>query len=381
MSAHMKQSFLARDRRAVAFAAALILGGATSPAAAQSLWERIISPFQTQQPQPAPAPVPTTPAPAAAPAGRTAPAARQAAPAKPVQILPPGSVPNAPAAAPAARAARPAAASTPATAAAPAAPVAVPAAQAEAAAAVEPSWPARIAVVPPRRPAETLAASPGAASPELAAAAPEVTPAPKPVVTAAVTPTVAPQPQQQAPLTERGIIERANAYFTSMTTMVAKFTQIGADGRRLGGTLFLQRPGRLRFDYDPPATMQVIADGSNVAVRDRKLATQDLYFISQTPLKFLLRERVNLGEDIRVIGVQNERDGVRISLEDRSTLGGTSRITLYFDGQMENLQQWRITDAQGFQTTVILNNVEKGRPIDQSAFKIEYNNPISDNNR
>jgi outer membrane lipoprotein-sorting protein len=373
----MKQSFFARDRRAVAFAAALVLGGATSPAAAQSLWERIISPFQTQQPQPAPAPVQTAPAPA--PAGRTAPAARQAAPAKPVQILPPGSVPNAPAAAPVARAARPAAAPpTPAIPTAPAGPAAAPAAQAEAT--TEPSWPARIAVVPPRRPAETLAAAPSPGSPQ-PAAAPEAPPPTNPLVTAAVAPTVAPQPQPQAPLTERGIIERANAYFTGMTTMVARFTQIGADGRRLGGTLFLQRPGRLRFDYDPPATMQVIADGSNVAVRDRKLATQDLYFISQTPLKFLLRERVNLGEDIRVTGVQNERDGVRIALEDRSTLGGTSRIMLYFDAQMDNLQQWRITDAQGFQTTVILNNVEKGRPIDQSAFKIEYNSPISDNNR
>jgi outer membrane lipoprotein-sorting protein len=94
-----------------------------------------------------------------------------------------------------------------------------------------------------------------------------------------------------------------------MTTLVAEFTQIGADGRRLGGTLYLQRPGRLRFDYDAPATMQVIADGSNVAVRDRKLATQDLYFIAQTPLKFLLRERVNLGEEVKVTACRTRTTG------------------------------------------------------------------------
>jgi outer membrane lipoprotein-sorting protein len=238
-------------------------------------------------------------------------------------------------------------------------------------------------VVPPRRPAEAVAAAPEppaqAAQPvaaPVAAAAPQATS----VVTAAVVPTVAPA-APQGPLTERGIIERANAYFTNMTTLVAEFTQIGADGRRLGGTLYLQRPGRLRFDYDAPATMQVIADGSNVAVRDRKLATQDLYFIAQTPLKFLLRERVNLGEEVKVTGVQNENDGVRIMLEDRSTLGGTSRITLYFDSRVETLQQWRITDAQGFQTTVILKNIEKGQRLDQAMFKIEYNSAITDSNR
>jgi outer membrane lipoprotein-sorting protein len=119
----------------------------------------------------------------------------------------------------------------------------------------------------------------------------------KPIVTAAVPPApVAPQ----EPLSQQAVIERANAYFSNVTTLVAEFTQIGADGRRQGGTLFLQRPGRLRFDYDSPATLQIVADGSSVAVRDRKLATQDLYSINQTPLKFLLRERVNLGQDIRI---------------------------------------------------------------------------------
>ncbi len=106
-------------------------------------------------------------------------------------------------------------------------------------------------------------------------------------------------------------------------------------------------------------------------MRDRKLSTQDLYSISQTPLKFLLRERVNLGQDIQITGIANDGDSVRINLEDSSTLGGTSRIR-YFDSQVEILNQWRVVDAQGFQTVVMLDKVERGRRIDQDMFKIEY---------
>ncbi|MFL5136051.1 MAG: outer-membrane lipoprotein carrier protein LolA, partial [Microvirga sp.] len=191
--------------------------------------------------------------------------------------------------------------------------------------------------------------------------------APKPIVTAAMEPVALRQP-----LPNDVVVERANAYFTNLSTLVADFTQVGGDGRRQGGTLYLQRPGKVRFEYDPPATLQVIADGRSVAVRDRKLATQDLYSISQTPLKFLLRERVNLGQDIRITGIINDGDSVRINLEDSSTLGGTSRIALYFDSQVESLNQWRIVDAQGFQTVVVLGRIERGRRIDQDLFKIQY---------
>jgi outer membrane lipoprotein-sorting protein len=97
-------------------------------------------------------------------------------------------------------------------------------------------------------------------------------------------------PPKTATMDAAGAIQRANAWFNSSPTMVADFVQIGADGRRTQGQLFVLKPGRLRFEYASPATLEIIADGTSVAVRDRKLATQDVYFISQTPLKFLLKE-------------------------------------------------------------------------------------------
>ncbi|MXQ11812.1 hypothetical protein GR328_10145 [Microvirga makkahensis] len=214
------------------------------------------------------------------------------------------------------------------------------------------------APLPPARPASAAFQAPEAEPIDIA---------PQPIVTASMGPV-----GQGQPLPNSAIVERANAYFTRLDTLVADFTQVGGDGRRTGGTLYLQRPGKVRFEYDPPATLEVIADGRSVAVRDRKLATQDLYSISQTPLKFLLRERVNLGQDIKITGISSEPNAVRINLEDTTTLGGTSRITLFFDPEVQDLSQWRIVDAQGFQTMVVLNQVQKGRRIDQDLFRIQY---------
>ncbi len=225
---------------------------------------------------------------------------------------------------------------------------------------------AATAPLPPSRPVVTAEAEPES---EL------VTIAPKPIVTAAMGPVA-----RGEPLPNSVIVERANAYFSNITTLIADFTQVGGDGRRMGGTLFLQRPGKVRFDYDPPSNLEVIADGRSVAVRDRKLATQDLYSISQTPLKFLLREQVNLGQDIKITGISAEPNAVRINLEDSSTIAGTSRITLFFDPEVQNLNQWRIVDAQGFQTVVVLNKAQRGRAIDQGMFYINYVPVVGGNN-
>jgi outer membrane lipoprotein-sorting protein len=244
------------------------------------------------------------------------------------------------------------------------------------AATAAPSGMPATAMLPPKRPA-SLGEEPMTtqALGRTAAPAPEM----RAMVTAATpaaTPAAAPGPA--APLGERQIVERANAYFNTITSLVGDFVQVGGDGRKLTGKLYLQRPGKIRFEYDAPATLEVIADGSSVAVRDRKLATQDLYSIGQTPLKFLLRERIELGRDLKVTEVAPENDAVRVSLEDKSTLGGTSKITLYFDKDVNDLTRWRILDPQGFQTTVSLANLQRNARVDQGLFTIDYQRILND---
>jgi len=171
-------------------------------------------------------------------------------------------------------------------------------------------------------------------------------------------------------LSAEQIVSRANDFFNGITTMYASFTQMNANGDRLTGELYVHRPGRLRFDYDEPATLQVVADGRQVAIQDSRLNTQDLYPISQTPLKFLLGSRVNLGRDVSVLDVERFDDEVDIQLEDRSTLGGTSRVTLTFDDRLSELKRWRIRDPQGFTTTVALDEVDFVSRMDPGLFVI-----------
>ena len=177
-------------------------------------------------------------------------------------------------------------------------------------------------------------------------------------------------PPKVATMDAAGAIQRANAWFNSSPTMVADFVQIGADGRRTEGQLHVLKPGRLRFEYASPATLEIIADGTSVAVRDRKLATQDVYFIAQTPLKFLLKEQTDLNRDTRILSVNLDAKTATIAIEDKATFGGTSRLTLVFDAQTFVLKQWTVIDPQGYETLVTLSNVDlKSRPPSE-LFKI-----------
>ena len=177
-------------------------------------------------------------------------------------------------------------------------------------------------------------------------------------------------------LTDKQIVDKANAALNAVTSMAADFTQIGGDGRKQTGLLYMQRPGKLRFEYEKPSTLEVVSDGSTVLVRDRKLNTADPYPISQTPLKFLLSSKIDLSRDSRVTGVVTDPEGVRISIEDSTTLGGTSKITLSFDPEITTLKRWRVVDPQGYTTTVSLSDIEKNRTIDPRIFMLNYMRPV-----
>lgn len=179
-------------------------------------------------------------------------------------------------------------------------------------------------------------------------------------------------PVANTALSDAEVIARANDYFNTITMMSGRFVQVGANGSRVGGTIYIHRPGRVRFAYDEPATIDVISDGKSVVVRDRRLATQDLYPVSQTPLKFLIGDRIELGRTIPIIGVERSSTETDVILQDSTTFGGTSRITLTFDSTVRDLKQWRILDPQGFETTVSLSGLDRSARVDPSLFVINY---------
>lgn len=252
--------------------------------------------------------------------------------------------------------------------------------------AVAPSAPATVAVpLPPRPPADLqrVAGLAPAAAPVVAPAAVAATPAAAPMAIAPPAPVVAtpavntasaaPTPiRVAAPATDAEVVARANAFFNGISALSGRFVQRGSDGQRMTGTLYLHRPGRMRFAYDEPATIDVIADGRSVVVRDRRLSTQDMYSISQTPLKFLLADTIRLGQDVAVIGVERAGDEVDVLLQDRSTFTGTSQIRLTFNAAMDRLKEWRIVDGQGFETIVTLSDLNRHASLDRDLFRINY---------
>ncbi|MBO0733010.1 MAG: outer-membrane lipoprotein carrier protein LolA [Methylocapsa sp.] len=191
----------------------------------------------------------------------------------------------------------------------------------------------------------------------------------------------APQsPKPFVPMDPQVAIQRANAYFNAATSMIGDFVQINPDGTQSAGKLYVNRPGKLRFEYAPPATLEVVADGLSVAVHDRKTATKDVYFISQTPLKFLLKDQIDLNRDVKVIEVKSEPDSVSILVEDKAAFGGTTQIRLIFDPATFALKQWQVTDPQGYETMVSLFNVDLTKKPDPRLFQLTQERIPNTNN-
>ncbi len=129
-------------------------------------------------------------------------------------------------------------------------------------------------------------------------------------------------------------------------------------------------PGKLRFNYDDPSPMRVIADGKNVAIGNTKLKTWDLYPLSKTPLSLLLAQRIDLSAGM-VKGVKEESDLTTIALGN-NTVFGNSTITMMFDPKTYDLRQWTITDNQGKDTSVMIFNVKTGVQFDDRVFRVPY---------
>ena len=167
---------------------------------------------------------------------------------------------------------------------------------------------------------------------------------------------------------------KVSAYLSSLQNLVGNFVQVGPDGTKTKGDFFIQKPGKVRFEYDPPNPIDIVADGSTLVVRDRKLATQDIYPLSQTPLRYLLSDRIDLMKDTNVVNVTSDDVFISVTIEEKQALVGTSRLMLMVGAKDGQLKQWTVTDPQGYDTTVAVYNLDSTKKIDPSMFKIDFTN-------
>ena len=155
-------------------------------------------------------------------------------------------------------------------------------------------------------------------------------------------------------------LSRVQQYVNSVSDLRGDFEQIGPDGQRITGQFFIKKPGKVRFVYHKPSRLEVISDGSNIAIRDRGLKTQELYRLNQTPLRVLLEERFDFRNDPRVLSIHQDQGFVTVIMEDKTVIG-TSQIALSFREASGEIVQWVVRDPQGFDTTVRVSNLDTSK--------------------
>jgi outer membrane lipoprotein-sorting protein len=194
---------------------------------------------------------------------------------------------------------------------------------------------------------------------------------PKPTTTGQAGKTVKPGETLALDDNQRALIDRVSLYLSTINTLVGHFVQVGPDGSKSEGQFYIAKPGRVRFEYNPPNPIDITADGRQVSVRNRNLETQDLFPLSQTPLRFLLSERIDLRRETNVVGVYSDDIFATVVIEEKQPLIGTSRLMMMFDAKNLQLKQWTVTDAQGFDTTVAVSNLDLSTRPDPSIFTID----------
>ncbi|WP_374469473.1 outer membrane lipoprotein carrier protein LolA [Phenylobacterium sp.] len=172
---------------------------------------------------------------------------------------------------------------------------------------------------------------------------------------------------QALPPADKALVDRAVAYLESLTEAKARFVQTDARGARSTGTVFLKRPGKARFAYDPPSGLLVVSDGGNVAVQDSRLKTFDRYPLQTTPLSLFLARNIRLDRGVSVSRVSRMAGGFSITARDASkkTAG---QITLTFSDAPLALIGWTVTDAQGRATRVQLQGLQRASGLGSDLF-------------
>lgn len=171
-------------------------------------------------------------------------------------------------------------------------------------------------------------------------------------------------------LADRLPLADISAYLNRLTTAEAAFTQINDDGSISTGRIFIKRPGRARFEYDPPIKAMVLASASTVAIFDgRSNQPPETYPLKRTPLSVILARNVDLERARMVVGHAYDGTATTVTAQDPEH-PEYGNIQLRFTADPVELRQWIIEDGSGGQTTVILGQMQTGLPLGDMLFDI-----------
>lgn len=159
-----------------------------------------------------------------------------------------------------------------------------------------------------------------------------------------------------------------SSYLNKMTTAKGEFTQINSDGTISTGTIYIKRPGRVRFEYNAPDTGLVVAGSNTVVIYDTKSnQPPESYPLSRTPLSIILARNVNLNQAKMVTGHSFDGTATTVTAQDPEN-PQYGNIQMKFTGPAPELRQWIINDGNGSQTTVVLGELKKGGNLPNNLF-------------
>jgi outer membrane lipoprotein-sorting protein len=168
---------------------------------------------------------------------------------------------------------------------------------------------------------------------------------------------------------ERKALQRIEVYLNEMKTLRADFLQVSSNGAVATGKLLLQRPGKIRFEYDPPSPIMLIADGYFLRYVDKDLEQVTHIWLEDTPIGFLLEDDLKLSGSITVTKFSRNANLLTATLA-RSKEPEKGTVSLIFSDRPLGLKKWVIKDAQGITTTITLNNRERPMKIDPALFEL-----------
>lgn len=168
---------------------------------------------------------------------------------------------------------------------------------------------------------------------------------------------------------DKAALDRISAYLNAMHTLKGSFVQLGPDGQVDEGVFYIEKPGRMRFEYRGPNPILIVSDGSTVAVANRRLNTVDHYPLWTTPLSLILSDDLNLKRNASIAGVSREPGEIIVNARASSAKVNGNLALVFSDPDLQ-LKQWTIVDGQGLTTTVTLRDLEPGATLDPALFTL-----------
>lgn len=168
---------------------------------------------------------------------------------------------------------------------------------------------------------------------------------------------------------EQALLGKIEAYVNGLTTVKTRFVQASPDGRRVTGTIYISRPGKLRIDFDPPSQMRIVTTRLWLVVYEDKKSEPQNYPLSSTPAGILVQEKIDFDGDLKATNIRQTGQAILVTLI-RTKNPGQGSMTLIFAPEPLKLVGWVVTDSQGQRTRVNLTNTQVGVKLDPGVFAL-----------